>query len=123
MTSRLDNPSVEDLFTMHSSFRQPRRRRSSHFNRWIHDQQNLPVDQPAEPSDAENTLLSTNDTQCHPYLAYPHLSRLSLNPVVPTTDDGSSSNSYDIVNDEDIPQVSVRLVLYTQSAGLLFNIL
>jgi hypothetical protein len=96
-------PSDDDLFTMQVQPRQPRRRRSSHFNRWIHDQQNLPAGDPAEIFDITgNAPALSNGSQCHPYLAYPHLSRLSLNP---TTDDRGSLNSYDIVDDDDIPEV------------------
>lgn len=84
----------EDPFSVQPLFRQPRRRRSSMLNKWIHDQQQVPsdvVDVDDEPS------LPSAGTRSNPYLAYPELGSPTFN------DSAVSVNSYDLVDDLDIP--------------------
>src|ERR1700726_4143852 len=68
--------------------RQPRRRRSSLLDRWIQDQQSqlqaLDLD---TQNDLDNDPLPAPGSLCHPYLAYPHLSRSSL-PLIAVSEPG-----------------------------------
>ena len=68
--------------------RQPRRRKSSLLDRWIQDQQSqlqaLDLDL---QEDLDNDPLPAPGSLCHPYLAYPHLSRSSL-PLSPVSEPG-----------------------------------
>ncbi|OCH87467.1 hypothetical protein OBBRIDRAFT_154424 [Obba rivulosa] len=55
----------------------PLRRSSSHLQRWIQDQRQIPSDEFIEPLHEEGFLESAS-SGCHPYLAYPHMSHPSL---------------------------------------------
>jgi len=80
----------EDPFNVQPLPMQPRRRRSSLLDKWIQEQQKNPDDEP--PPTVHN----------HPYLAYPELGR---EPANPSKDDVVTLDNYDLVNDDDIPQV------------------
>lgn len=76
------------------------RRRSSHLQRWIQEQQ-------CHTSASPSVVDLTNDldeprvgTPCNPYLAYPHI---SLTPARHAKDDLDSLHSYDLIADDDIP--------------------
>ena len=87
----------EDPFNVQPLLKQPRRRRSSMLDRWIKDQQAL-------PSDAhDETLRVKNDSRLSPYLAYPELGMASS---VAPLNDISTIHSYDLVEDDDIPQTT-----------------
>ena len=87
----------EDPFNVQPLLKQPRRRRSSMLDRWIKDQQAL-------PSDAhDETLRAKNDSRLSPYLAYPELGMASS---VAPHNDISTIHSYDLVEDDDIPQTT-----------------
>jgi hypothetical protein len=87
----------EDPFNVQPLLKQPRRRRSSMLDKWIKDQQAL-------PSDAhDETLRAKNDSRLSPYLAYPELGMPSS---VAPHNDVSTLHSYDLVEDDDIPQMT-----------------
>lgn len=92
----------EDPFNVQPVLRQPRRRRSSLLDKWIIEQQTQPSTTNKPPPAIAN--LPSAPTRTHPYLAYPDLnSRIYLNRNN-GEDDEITLNSYDIVDDEDIPQ-------------------
>lgn len=99
----------EDPFNITPLLLEPRRRRSSMLNKWIQDQQ---LHQP-EPSPLldimEGPSHSTEGAPSNPYLAYPDLGRGALPPSA----QGSTAtlNSYDFVEDEDIPDEIADLAL------------
>lgn len=73
-------------------------------NRWIQDQNQPPV---AAPSDVLgiNAYAPPNipsEMQPYAYLAYPDLGRMTL--VSSAGDEVATLNSYDLVDDDDIPQ-------------------
>lgn len=93
----------EDPFNIKPLLQQPRRRRSSMLDKWIQDQQHLPI----ASDDVSNDLpLPLIGTRSNPYLAYPELGSPMFNPSTLTV------NSYDLVEDEDIPY-DVRIVRLT----------
>ncbi|KAF7307113.1 hypothetical protein MIND_00504700 [Mycena indigotica] len=95
----LDDPPYtapeDDPFHITPLLSQPRRRRSSMLNKWIQDQQTAPTDavdvneQPSIPA-----------SRSHPYLAYPELATVHLD----ASSSSASLNSYDLLEDDDIPQ-------------------
>lgn len=93
----------EDPFNVTPLFAQPQRRRSSMLNQWVHQQHSVPPSDYLDPH-LDPPLLPTaaTRTNSNPYLAYPDMSRLHV------ARDGAqestvSLNSYDFVDDEDIP--------------------
>lgn len=75
------------------------RRRSSHLKRWIEDQQSHSSATPSLVLDlTEDSNVCPVGTRCNPYLAYPHLK------FSPVDDDADSLHSYDVVDDDDIPE-------------------
>ncbi|KAJ7786541.1 hypothetical protein B0H16DRAFT_35316 [Mycena metata] len=93
MHDPLYTPADDDPFNIKPLLLQPRRRRSSMLNKWIQDQQQVPdvVDVEDGPS------LPLSGTQSNPYLAYPELGTPAFHESV------ASINSYDLVEDDDIP--------------------
>ncbi|KAJ4472671.1 hypothetical protein C8R41DRAFT_589352 [Lentinula lateritia] len=90
----------EDPFSVRPLL-QPRRRRSSMLDKWIQEQQKLPSSPQSTPRASCNTL----GPRGNPYLAYPGLgipqeSRSRSGSVI-------TLGSYDLVDDEDIPQGSI----------------
>ncbi|KII94118.1 hypothetical protein PLICRDRAFT_416504 [Plicaturopsis crispa FD-325 SS-3] len=88
------------------------RRRSSHLQRWIQEQQ-------CHTSASPSVVDLTNDldeprvgTPCNPYLAYPHI---SLTPARHAKDDLDSLHSYDLIADDDIPAPETVRVEYLPS--------
>ena len=73
-------------------------RRSSLLDKWILEQQQNPT----KYHDAKPSTSDASTSLCNPYLAYPDLRRV---PPIDTTDneDAASINSYDLVDDDDIP--------------------
>lgn len=72
----------------------PRRRRSSLLDKWIHEQQRY------SPSPATHTRPVSASAASRAYLAYPELSRPSLDPA---TQETPNDAGYDLV-DDDIPE-------------------
>ncbi|KAJ7161356.1 hypothetical protein C8R43DRAFT_330737 [Mycena crocata] len=91
---QMDDPpytaAEDDPFNIKPLLLQPRRRRSSMLNKWIQDQQQVPVD-------VEDTSLPPSGTRSNPYLAYPDLGTPTFN------ESAVSFNSYDLLDDDDIP--------------------
>jgi hypothetical protein len=73
-------------------------RRSSLLDKWILEQQHNPT----KYHDAKPYFSTSDASLCNPYLAYPDLRRV---PPMDTADneDAASINSYDLVDDDDIP--------------------
>jgi hypothetical protein len=73
----------------------PRRRPPSLLDKWIHEQQHY------SPSPATHIRSASASAASRAYLAYPELTRLSLD-----SDPHGSRNDagYDLVNDDDIPE-------------------
>ncbi|KAJ4485890.1 hypothetical protein J3R30DRAFT_3697313 [Lentinula aciculospora] len=88
---------------------QPRRRRSSMLDKWIQEQQTLPSSPHSTPRAGNNTL----SPRGNPYLAYPDLGITQES----RSHSGSAITlgSYDLVDDEDIPQESIPEVPFTPS--------
>jgi hypothetical protein len=79
----------------------PKRRRSSLIDRWIQDQQShSPV---ATDTPANSESLPSIGTKCNPYLAYPQMSRYSINTEV------GSLHSYDVVDHDELLEQRVQL--------------
>ncbi|KAF8922063.1 hypothetical protein CPB85DRAFT_19005 [Mucidula mucida] len=92
----------EDPFNITPLFRQPRRRRSSLFNKWIVDQQTYASTLEGIPDDIHDApdSGSTIGSTAHDFLAVPGESR-SLNPSANAS--AVTLKSYDFVEDTDIP--------------------
>ncbi|KAJ7170096.1 hypothetical protein C8R46DRAFT_223332 [Mycena filopes] len=84
----------DDPFNIKPLLLQPRRRRSSMLNKWIQDQQQVPTD---VVDVEEGPSLPRSGTASNPYLAYPELGTPAFHESV------ASINSYDLVEDDDIP--------------------
>ncbi|KAJ7103311.1 hypothetical protein B0H15DRAFT_206352 [Mycena belliarum] len=80
-----------DPFNIRPLLLQPRRRRSSMLNKWIQDQQQVPVDV------ADTVDTPGSGTRSNPYLAYPELGSPTFH------ESAVSVESYDLVDDDDIP--------------------
>lgn len=91
----------EDPFNVQPLLQQPRHRRSSMLNKWIQEQQKQPFtfNDFFNPTEDPSLLPPTTSA----YLAYPTFGRAALHPD-DTRDDIVSLNSYDLVEDDDIPQ-------------------
>ncbi|KAJ7193394.1 hypothetical protein GGX14DRAFT_478836 [Mycena pura] len=85
----------EDPFSVGPLLLQPRRRRSSMLDKWIQDQQVLPTDF-VDVEEGPSVLVS--GTRSHPYLAYPELGTVAFHASE------VSVNSYDLLEDDDIPE-------------------
>lgn len=93
----------EDVFGIEPLLRQPRRRRSSMLDRWIQDQQTSAINDPTRRDDldiSEDTPRS--GPRSHAYLAYPEFGRTPK-----ARDEVSTLNSYDLMDDNDIPELEV----------------
>ncbi|KAF8215989.1 hypothetical protein K438DRAFT_1799877 [Mycena galopus ATCC 62051] len=89
----------DDPFHIQPLLLQPRRRRSSMLNKWIKDQQQVPTQQiPTDIADDEGPLLLLSGTRSNPYLAYPELGSPAFH------ESAVSVNSYDMVEDDDLPE-------------------
>ncbi|KAF7339284.1 hypothetical protein MSAN_02141900 [Mycena sanguinolenta] len=84
----------DDPFHIQPLLLQPRRRRSSMLNKWIKDQQQVPTE-PGVVDDEPSLPIS--GTRSNPYLAYPELGSPAFHESV------ASVNSYDMVEDDDLP--------------------
>ncbi|KAJ6520041.1 hypothetical protein C8R45DRAFT_807359 [Mycena sanguinolenta] len=88
----------DDPFHVQPLLLQPRRRRSSMLNKWIKDQQQVPTEQiSTDVVDDEGPSLPLSGTRSNPYLAYPELGSPTFHESV------ASVNSYDMVEDDDLP--------------------
>ena len=78
-------------------------RRPSLLDKWILDQQQSPTEHHDAFHHLPGPCFSTSDASfSNPYLAYPDLPRVP--PIDTTTDEDTVSiNSYDLVDDDDIP--------------------
>ncbi|KAK7064041.1 hypothetical protein R3P38DRAFT_23320 [Favolaschia claudopus] len=97
MTDSLYDHPEDDPFNIQSLLHQPPRRRSSMLNKWIEDQQQLPTLAADVVDDDEGPTVGTPP---NPYLAYPELHAAS--PAF--RESVVSVNSYDMVEDDDLPQ-------------------
>ncbi|KAJ7925999.1 hypothetical protein B0H13DRAFT_1974176 [Mycena leptocephala] len=84
----------DDPFNIKPLLHQPRRRRSSMLNKWIQEQQQVPTD---ILDVEEGSSLPPSGTRSNPYLAYPELGSHPFHESV------VSVNSYDMMDDDDIP--------------------
>lgn len=91
----------EDPFNIQPLLQQPRRRRSSLLNRWIKEQQKQT---PASDTTSQKPDLPTPPPRITPYLAYPELAS-DRNVAL---DEASTVESYDLVEDDDIPSTIFR---------------
>jgi hypothetical protein len=82
--------------------RQPRRRRSSLLDRWIQEQQLTTVPSTDCTPTNNHEFLPSVGTDSNPYLAYPHLSRVSFQPIL---DDVGTLRDYGSVDDDNLPPV------------------
>ncbi|KAJ6621090.1 hypothetical protein B0H10DRAFT_2215360 [Mycena sp. CBHHK59/15] len=89
----------DDPFSIKPLLLQPRRRRSSMLNKWIHDQQQVPTN---VVDDEEGSSLPRAGTPSNPYLAYPELGSPTFHDSA-FNDSAVSVNSYDLLEDDDIP--------------------
>ncbi|KAJ7751268.1 hypothetical protein DFH07DRAFT_531336 [Mycena maculata] len=89
----------DDPFNIKPLLLQPRRRRSSMLNKWIQDQQ-----QPTQVVDVDDEPLPHSGTRSNPYLAYPELGTPTFNAGFNAS--AVSFNSYDLLEDDDIPPES-----------------
>lgn len=112
-----NSSSDDDFFTLKPPIVHPiRRRRSSHIERWIEDQQTNPLITPKSPTrvltqDAESQL--TVDTS-NAHNAYPQLSRLSLHLE---GDESILLQSTDVVEGLHIPESEPEALLINQDAS------
>lgn len=93
----------EDPFNVRPLFQNDlSQKRSSMFDKWIHEQQRY--SSPCDPVTA--TIRGHSRSHSSPmntaFLAYPELSRSSLDRTG-TTEDAVSETGYDLVDDSDIP--------------------
>ena len=98
----------EDPFNVRPTVQQIKsikHRRPSLLDKWIMEQQQSPTEYDALhlPEPRFSTSDASSSASCsNPYLAYPDLPRVP--PIDTTADkDTASINSYDLVNDDDIP--------------------
>lgn len=97
----------EDPFNIQPLLPQPRRRRSSLLNKWIQEQQKQPTTQ-SNPA----------PSNINSFLVYPEL----VSDRNATRDDVSTLNSYDLVDDDDIPQNAHRKLELVRSFLSFFQI-
>ncbi|KAL0951494.1 hypothetical protein HGRIS_008179 [Hohenbuehelia grisea] len=105
-TSILTPP--EDDLPIPALFTRPRRRRSSMLDRWIKDQQTQPTSTSTSSSISDITIdpsSPTSGTPSNAYLAYPDL--VSNKRPSTVSDDGNTTSSYDLVQDDDLPSNDV----------------
>jgi len=90
-------------FIQHNGvIRQPRRRRSSLLDRWIQEQQLTTVPSTDLTPTNNHEFFPSIGTDSNPYLAYPHLSRVSFQPIL---DDVGTLRDYGSVDDVNLPPV------------------
>jgi len=87
---------------------QVQHKRSSMLDKWINEQQGQPpedylssVSVPPTPAYFESS--SVCGSHSNPYLAYPDLPRMSSERARPNEQDNESIISYDLIDDDDIP--------------------
>ncbi|EAU92759.1 hypothetical protein CC1G_01804 [Coprinopsis cinerea okayama7 len=99
----------EDPFHVQPPARLVFHKRSSLIDKWIHDQQQELETDTSELMLPPPKIHDEEEPRCgtptHPFLAYPDIGRLSLDQLGKRQDDASTLYSYDLVDDDDIPEV------------------
>ncbi|THV07591.1 hypothetical protein K435DRAFT_848008 [Dendrothele bispora CBS 962.96] len=92
----------EDPFNIQPLLLQPRRKRSSMLDKWIQDQQRLPINTDIHDLTNESSPFQSG-TRSNPYLAYPDLSTTAARHTSPNVS-STTLASFDLVEDDDIPR-------------------